>query len=445
MKKTISVFTITLALIAFVFYACKKQKPMAPNSTNGQAAASQSQLSSMMAATNETIELTVPAESSVVAKEGGLEEGMRLQIENKGASVLICCRSEKTDSKCSSGLEVSPGEISEVGMSELGSPNEKVLIITNPGKIECTIVIIITPPFVLPNLPIFNDILCVNGKLSFSSMSQFLAVMAYLEQQIDAGGDEDAVLLAFEKKFPCYTSLRSDIAKREDAWLEEDGENIGDDPDEHFVEDDITRTLLNINGCVIIEGTTYTITENGYIKTNSSGTIVETGSTSPAIVNKTNAVTNNSNGAGGPVATGLPTSCQSIDENDCNTNKRLGGFKVSGSNRIKWKVGHRTYPWNSRNAFAKTKGYKAKGKTKKGKTKWRKTKSTLYAQAYGFISDLPGDCSKELNFNTTGEFKEKSSRRWVTHRMQVETKTKPCWILGKHKGFGIEHSSVLVW
>jgi|GEM_PF-2171697 len=69
------------------------------------------------------------------------------------------------------------------------------------------------------------------------------------------GFDEDDILLQFENDLR-FCSLRKKIEVLETAWLELQGDgewNADEDPDNHFIDDTIERTLLSENAEVIIK------------------------------------------------------------------------------------------------------------------------------------------------------------------------------------------------
>jgi hypothetical protein len=129
---------------------------------------------------------------------------------------------------------------------------------------------------------------------------------------------------------------------------------------------------------------------------------------------------------------------------DCNSNKTKSGFKESGSNKIKWKVAHLTYPWD-RYVKTKTKNYKKE--TFLGITYWSVYRTQCSTRVYGYISDDEGDCSTQLEFNTsTGPFAYERKAKWVKQKVYVLTKTKSGWVKGHHNGAGgITYSSTLTW
>src|SRR5690606_8348760 len=77
-----------------------------------------------------------------------------------------------------------------------------------------------------------------------------------LEEQI--GYNDDQPLVDFESEFSGFFSLRKDIDQKEDVFLaSSNSDKINLDPDNHFVADEVERTLLNSKAEVKVGDTIY--------------------------------------------------------------------------------------------------------------------------------------------------------------------------------------------
>jgi hypothetical protein len=119
---------------------------------------------------------------------------------------------------------------------------------------------------------------CTKNILVFPSWGRYNQVIDYLDQQTETycdafdaqwgylpdeeydvkcdllGFDEDNKLLQLENNFT-FCSLRKKLNALEDAWLAAQGDGVWDgnaDPDNHFIDDDTERALLNEGVEVII-------------------------------------------------------------------------------------------------------------------------------------------------------------------------------------------------
>jgi hypothetical protein len=240
------------------------------------------------------------------------------------------------------------------------------------------------------------------------------------------GYDEEQPLSDFESSLG-FSSLRTKIKNDEENWLlNTAGEKIEDDPDNHYIVDEVVRSILNVYSEIGIGRSLYKFVENGYYEVTDGNfsTLRSLRSIPIDITGMTNVLFFSD----GDMKSG------------CNSMKSKADFKKSGSKRIKWVVSHMTYPWG-RDAIAKTKNYKKKN------NRWKKYKSYCEAQAYGDISGSSGNCSSSYTFNTTsGYYVFQNNKKKVKHKMGVSTKTKSGWVKGYHKGAGgITHTSTLTW
>lgn len=252
---------------------------------------------------------------------------------------------------------------------------------------------------------------------------------AEIENLIDSiGYNENKPLVDFEAGF-AFQSLRSKIETDEINWLlNTSGEKIEDDPDNHFISDDVVRSILTENSEVGIGTSLYKVVDNGYYEITDGNfvTLYSLRSNPIDISGKPNVIFY----ADGEM------------KNGCKSSKRDARFKYNSNNtrRIKWVVSHWTYPWG-RYAKAKTYNYKKKN------NKWKKYKTYCEAQVYGNISESDGNCSTAHTFNTpAGYYVFENNKKDVKHKVKVSTKTKSGWVKGYHEGAGgISHTSTLTW
>lgn len=202
---------------------------------------------------------------------------------------------------CEKSEEVTQNETSTT-MSKAGTP---------PVSIGYTDVKAWTIANGLPNT-------CTRNILVFPSWARYNQVIDYLDQQTEIycdafdaqwgnlpdeeydakcdllGFDEDNKLLQLENNFT-FCSLRKKLNTLEDAWLDVQGDgdwNASEDPDNHFIDDDTERTLLN-EGVEVIIGpisdrpTTYTLYKFNADGSYYSMPITTTSTTNSTITNPT--------------------------------------------------------------------------------------------------------------------------------------------------------------
>lgn len=79
-----------------------------------------------------------------------------------------------------------------------------------------------------------------------------------------------------------------------------------------------------------------------------------------------------------------------------------------------------------------------------GNKKYRTFTNTM---VYGYISDVnadgDADCSNQLNFNPNS-YSASGTKKSLTHKISVSTKTKSGWIKGYHSG-ATTYTSTLTW
>lgn len=142
------------------------------------------------------------------------------------------------------------------------------------------------------NISDINNVTRYSGEfLSFQSYEDFISTYNMLEQEMEINqeyintkvgivNNEEELdakfqqynldplkpLKDFEKKYN-YTSLRSDISIKETEWLSRQSDIFdSEDPDNHFILDNILRTLLNKDAEIMVAGTILRNEEWGYIE-----------------------------------------------------------------------------------------------------------------------------------------------------------------------------------
>ena len=249
-----------------------------------------------------------------------------------------------------------------------------------------------------------------------------------LEEEL--GFDEQQPLIDFNK-FYDFFSLYQKVSEDEKTWLQQTDPDFSTNPDNHFVFQYSTRTILNTDCEVQVGDTLYKLTEDGYF----------------AISNKSMQTL--------AILSTNPTNYQYIpyvifvgDENEkaenCNSNKRKEGWLVNPNNdkcKINWVVSHWSHPWNRRCA-AKIDNYKKSGS-------WKKYSTYCLARTYGFISSVDGsgnaNCDKQFNFNPNN-ISESTTAKHVEHFISVQTKTKTGWIQSYFYGAsGATCTKTLTW
>ena len=218
-----------------------------------------------------------------------------------------------------------------------------------------------------------------NGLLVFASESHAATVLADLEAAAISADDafvseystldEDELndmedLVGFNYLQPYidfeddlnFSSLRAKVEADIQTWLDNGGSE-SDDPDNHFIGDDLARTILNEQAEVMIGGSIYKFFENGSYIAITDGSFT----TLTAIRNG-----------------GDPDDYNNVvwfakNAESCKTNKYTNIYKHSGSGkfRMKCRVGIYYYPWGC-GFVAKTKSYK-----KKNNGKWRKYRTKI--------------------------------------------------------------------
>lgn len=312
-----------------------------------------------------------------------------------------------------------------------------------------------------------SSITIENDMMVFTSIDHFIETETYLNDQLenwdnnfltDYGHLDDDSLgtvedsLGYNDEQPLedleislgFNSLRKKILLEEDAWLATEGEIIDDDPDNHYIVDEVIRTLLNENAEVKIEGSIYVMLEiatvqivNGSIESldsvRNATDIADITSSNIKIIDYPVTTGSSSSGGNGSSVSG---SGSGGDSTTCNakSNKRNWDYEKSGKYRIKWVVSVWTHPWDC-GAIAKTKHYKKK------KKRWKKRRATIYARVYGDMVNDKDNCSK----HEVDAVVQKRRKKVKTQRVGALCKTEKDLIKGTHSRSGLSYSSTLTW
>lgn len=310
-----------------------------------------------------------------------------------------------------------------------------------------------------------NSITVENDMMVFNTINHFIETETYLNDQLenwdntflDIYGhlDDDSLgtvedSLNYNNEQPLedleislgFNSLRKNILIEENDWLASEGEIIDDDPDNHYITDEVIRTLLNVNAEVKIEGSIYVMLESVTVQI-VNGSIESLDSVRNAI--NINEITSSNikiidypvtTGSGSTGGSGSGTGGSGGDPDPCNakTNKRNQGYEINGKYRIKWVVSVWTHPWDC-GAIAKTKHYKKK------KSKWKKRRATIYAKVHGDMVNAKSSCSKHAILADV----QKRKRKVKTQRVGALCTTEKNLIGGVHKRVGITYNSTLTW
>ncbi len=242
------------------------------------------------------------------------------------------------------------------------------------------------------------------------------------KKQEEIGFNEERPLYDFANKL-AFKSLYEKIAIEEELWLNQEEPDWDNDPDNHFVDLEELRSLLNIDGEVQIGDFIYKLTEDGYFEI-ANGSLQSLKLLDVSNLGKTSLPANT-------VFVGDGNSQSKLSSSDyCRSWRRKSDKTTAGSKRIKWVVSHWSYPWGMY-ATAKTKNYKKK------RRRWKKYRTDVLADVYGYVSGVnssgDADCSSQVDINPYGNYKSKKARS-VTFKIKVPTKTKSGWIRGYHYG-----------
>lgn len=306
-----------------------------------------------------------------------------------------------------------------------------------------------------------NDIVAINGILKFKDFSHVNNVIKSLEVAYEEreeiflsqfpdyngeklmaiedslGYDDLNIFHEFSSMYQ-YESLFSKTQGDQEEYERKDIE-MEIEPDDHFVIDYETRTILNSQEEIIVGDTIYKFYEGGYIAIpNEDFSIL-----SDIRINVNNIKLYKTINIFGDV-----TKDGSVETEDeevfC---PDAIGWKVksktkpyTSTKRIKYKVGIRTWPWD-RIVLAKS----INQYRKKNKGAWKKIRVHTKVQVYGdvleFGVDENGayvDCDNKISFNTNGsnKFAEKYKTKTLKHKVtDVPTKTRSSWVKGYHRSY----------
>ncbi len=243
----------------------------------------------------------------------------------------------------------------------------------------------------------------------------------------DINFDSDKPLSDFESILD-FHSLRDMILEDEKKFLNNGGDDINKDPDNHFVFDDNERALLNVDCEVMIGDSIYKLTEYGYY-------IITDGNLSTLSILETNL--KNYSDLPNVVFNGTFTKVEG-----CNSNQRSSGYEIRqdiDTKKIKWVVSHWTQIWGERRVAAKVDNYQLVGGN------WQKYSCWCATKVFGYISGGEGYCEVQVNFNPNNSFVSGVAED-KEHKIQVQTKTLSGWVKGYYHGAdGVDVTKTLTW
>ena len=277
--------------------------------------------------------------------------------------------------------------------------------------------------------------------LVFSSMEALRQTIEDLDNQvrslenvfyvrnIDLSNEERADLqerIGFESSQPISTfneflrfgSLFQDLKDREDAWLANDSLDYSLDPDNHFVQEESVRAILNTDCEVQVADTIYKLVEGGYYAIPMSQSNADDDKTLADF-------------AGNNVYYFGEETCEECKSGDCFSGKLIWWWEKNetGDKRIKWTLAHQTWFW-SRYVRASVTNFTKR----KWGIGWKKYSTYCVVQVAGYVSGDSGDCSTMANFNPNNEQKMSTSSKTLDHKIYVKTKTQPGWVRGNYYG-----------
>ncbi|MBQ8222138.1 MAG: hypothetical protein IJZ87_02135 [Bacteroidales bacterium] len=217
-----------------------------------------------------------------------------------------------------------------------------------------------------------------------------------------------------------FSSLFQDIKEKEDIWLSNDSLDYEKDPSNHFIDEESIMAILNTDCEVQVADTIYKFVYNGYYAT-------------PTIIS-------NNKESESRNTIFYDNYCLECKDNCSSGNYSMNYVTNEGKTRkIKCTLSHRTYPWN-RYVKAKVTNY-----MKKKNGGWKKYNAYCQVKVYGYISDLPGDCSKMFDFNPNHN-KKTGYKTTLKHKIDVNTLTSSGWVKGYYYGAeGITYNKILDW
>jgi len=258
----------------------------------------------------------------------------------------------------------------------------------------------------------------------------------------EKGFNEMQALFDFSQKLD-FNSLFTDLYYKEEAWLENGGSDINEDPDNHFVSDAYERVLFNSNSEVVVGSKIYKKLPNGHLIISDLNFDILCSLRSnidllrlPKGVEFVGDLTDRS---------GKKMAARSSSKADSdfkeNTNKTF---------RIKWRV-EISYPiFSSRNVKATTKNYfcskfKNNGDCKRWKKQGANTTSTVKGSVSASVIGADGD--ETADCTVMEQFAQASSTGFqykVAAKRDVDTKTKSGFVTGVFNGV-VSHTHTLTW
>jgi hypothetical protein len=219
-------------------------------------------------------------------------------------------------------------------------------------------------------------------------------------------------------EFLSFASLFQEIKNDEEIWLANDSLDYASDPNNHFVQEESIRAILNTDCEVQVADTIYKLVEGGYYAI-------------PVSRNNFDADRILLDLAGNNVFYFGEEMCDECKSGNCFSGKLIWWWEKNEANdkKIKWTLAHQTWFW-SRYVRASVTNY-TKRKLGIG---WKKYSTYCEVQVAGYVSGASGDCSTMANFNPTNEKKTSTSAKTLDHKIYVNTKTQAGWVQGYYFG-----------
>ncbi len=196
--------------------------------------------------------------------------------------------------------------------------------------------------------------------------------MELIEEEI--GFDDYLPLRDFENALG-FASLRNKIEIEEEAWLNNEEPDWDNDPDDHFVVDEVTRTIFSENGQLMVAGELVDVS-----------TLEE-----------------------------LQEGSADSRSNGCKTGKsKSQNINYASGYRMRKRIAIRSYPWHTY-VKARTISYKRK------RGRWKRHRRRICAQAGGYVWEV--DCTNKTYFNYPPEkCKKRKSVLWRQKLFRARTK-----------------------
>ncbi len=206
----------------------------------------------------------------------------------------------------------------------------------------------------------------------FSNEKNFVAAYNELSKELNSNEETDSSLSVLLERNNQYQTLMDKYLKEEKEWLDHEKLDLGNDPDDKYVDDDALRLLLNSQNEIIIGTSIYKFAKENVIY---------------KIKNKNWAVLdkirkNSDNFSKFSANKDVVLLNYDPDKSSCRSNFTYHGFKNYKTNRlVKWKasiINTSQYGIPITSVKAKTISYKLRNR------RWIKYRTKIVAQIYGF-------------------------------------------------------------